>query len=324
MARSFTREAELYKKLILTIAVCLTFSVMLRAQQPQPVTLSMIVTDNKNKSVNSIRKDQVHVFEGKVEQTLLSIEPDERPIDYGILIDASGSFRRWINPALDVLTLIIKNRRPSDEIFIERFVSSDKIENYREFTTDSAALIKSLDGFYVESGQSAVVDALYMGVVHVDEHNKSNDGRRKAVVILTDGEDRNSFYKQETLIQLLRETGVQVFVLGLVDDLSNQSPYSKPGARDRAEKLLRTVANESGGRVFFPRDREELVNAATEIIMDLRGQFRIRYQSTNVAQNGFHEVDVKFASTDGEKRRLFVPSGYFVGPRTPEKQEKKP
>lgn len=314
----------MYKKLILTIAVCLTFSVMLRAQQPQPVTLSMIVTDNKNKSVNSIRKDQVHVFEGKVEQTLLSIEPDERPIDYGILIDASGSFRRWINPALDVLTLIIKNRRPSDEIFIERFVSSDKIENYREFTTDSAALIKSLDGFYVESGQSAVVDALYMGVVHVDEHNKSNDGRRKAVVILTDGEDRNSFYKQETLIQLLRETGVQVFVLGLVDDLSNQSPYSKPGARDRAEKLLRTVANESGGRVFFPRDREELVNAATEIIMDLRGQFRIRYQSTNVAQNGFHEVDVKFASTDGEKRRLFVPSGYFVGPRTPEKQEKKP
>lgn len=327
----------MYKKLILTIAVCLTFSVMLRAQQPAPqpvqlpqpagppVTLSLIVTDSKNKSVNSIRKDQVHVFEGKVEQTILSLEPDERPIDYGILIDASGSFRRWVNPAIDGLTLIIKNRRPTDEIFIERFVSSDKIENYREFTTDSAALINSLNGFYVEGGQSAVVDALYMGVVHVDEHNKSNDGRRKAVVILTDGEDRRSFYKQEALIQLLRETGVQVFVLGLVDDLSNQSPYSKPGARDRAEKLLKTVAAESGGRVFFPRDREELMNAATEIIMDLRGQFRIRYQSTNdVTKNGFHEVEVKFVSTDGDKRQLVVPSGYFVGPRTPEKQEKKP
>ena len=314
----------MYTKLILTIAVCLTLSVVLRAQQPQPVTLSMIVTDSKNKSVNSIRKDQVRVLEGKVEQTILSIEPDERPTDYGILIDASGSFRRWVNPALDVLALIIKNHRPSDEIFIERFVSSDKIETYSEFTTDSAALINSLKGFYVEGGQSAVVDALYMGVVHVDEHNKSNDGRRKAVIIISDGEDRNSFYKQEALIQLLRETGVQVFVLGLVDDLNDQSPYSKPGSRTRAEKLLKTIANESGGRVFFPRDREELMSAATEIIMDLRGQFRIRYQSTNVAQNGFHEVDVKFVSTDGEKRQLVVPSGYFVGPRTPEKQEKKP
>src|SRR5690349_3013771 len=103
-----------------------------------------------------------------------------------------------------------------------------------------------------------------MGVLHVDEHNKSNPDRRKAVVIITDGEDRNSFYKQEALIQLLRETDVQVFVLGLMDELDQASPYRKPGARNRAEKLLTTVANETGGRVFFPRDREELMNSAAE------------------------------------------------------------
>lgn len=327
------------KKFILPIAALgLLFSAALRAQEPlaasppaspagSPVSLSLIVTDNENKGVSSIRKDQIRIFEGKVEQTIISIEADERPADYCIAIDGSGSFRRWINPALDVIALIVKNRRPTDEISIEKFVSSDRIEKYQDFTSDGDALINSLKNFFVEGGQSAVVDALYVAADYVAEHNKANRDRRKAVIIITDGEDRKSFYKQEALVKLLRETGVQVFVLGLVSDLDNQARFNGPGSRAKAEKLLKMLAGESGGRVFFARDREELINAATEVILDLRGQFRINYQSTKeVTKNGFHEVEVKFVSTDGEKRELVVPRGYFVGPRTAPstKTEKKP
>src|SRR5689334_20503739 len=97
MARSFTREVNLSQRFLLTIAVlCLAFNTT-----QQPVSLSMIVTDTQNKSVNSIRKDQVRVFEDKVEQQILSIEPDERPVDYGIVIDASGSFRRLLVSSLE-------------------------------------------------------------------------------------------------------------------------------------------------------------------------------------------------------------------------------
>jgi hypothetical protein len=81
----------------------------------------------------------------------------------------------------------------------------------------------------------------------------------------------------------------------------------------------------STARKFFPKNKEELINSVREVILDLRGQFRIMYQSTrDVSKNGFHKVDVKFVATDGEKRKLIVPPGYFVGPRTPAKQEKKP
>jgi Ca-activated chloride channel homolog len=304
--------------------LCFTFSVTLQAQQA--VSLSMIVTDKNNKSVNTIRKDQIRVFEDKAEQQILSIEPDERPVDYGIVMDASGSFRRLLMSSLEAVTLILKNKRPTDEIFIERFISSDKIEKYEEFNADGAVLIKSLDGFKLEGGQSAVIDALSTAVNYVDEHNKANEGRRKVVIIITDGEDRASFYKKDDLIKLLHETGVQVFVLGLVTELDTEPGFTRPGARDRAEKLLKSVANESGGRLFLPKDKQQLMDSAAQIILDLRGQFRIKYQSTgDPAKNGFHDVDVKFVSTDGEKLSLVVPPGYFTGPRTPvRKQEKKP
>ena len=308
-------------RFLLTIAVlCLAFNA---AQQP--VSLSLIVTDKNNKSVTAIRKDQIRVFEDKVEQEILSIEADERPVDYGILIDGSGSFRRVLTSAIEVGMIIVKNKRPNDEVFIERFISSNKIETFQEFTADGEALIKSLNGFYVEKGQSAVIDGLYMGVDKVAEHNKASADRRKVVIIITDGEDRASYYKKEDLVKLLHETGVQVFVLGLVSELENQGSFTRPGARDRAEKLLKTVAEESGGRVFFPKDKEALINSAAEVILDLRGQFRIKYQSTrDPSKKGFREVDVKFVSTDGQKLELVVPKGYFVGPRPPAKQEKKP
>lgn len=317
------------KALILTIVACLAFAATLQAQQAVPVgvpagvsagvpvSLSLIVTDKQNKSVNTIYKDQIHVFEDKVEQPITAIEPDERPVDYGIVIDASGSFRRLIVSSLETVRLIIKNKRPADEVFIERFISSLQIEKHQDFTSDEAVLLKSLENFKIEGGQSAVIDALYMAVNYVDEHNKANAGRRKVVIIITDGEDRNSSYKQEELVNLLHETGVQVFVLGLVIELEKEPGFIRRSPQEKAEKLLKTVAEESGGRIFFPKDKQQLIDSTTQIIMDLRGQFRINYQSTSDAsKKGFRKVDVKFVSTDAEKLSLVVPRGYFVGPRT--------
>lgn len=326
-----------FKILLIIMVLCLAFAPTRRAQDPAPtpplpagpvVALSMIVTDKDNKAVTSIRKDQIRVFEDKDEQTILSIDADERPVDCVLLIDATGSFKRLITAALDAAKLFIVNRRPDDQISIARFVNSDTIEKVQEFTTDNSLLLKGLDEIYLQQGQSAVIDALYLGADHVAEYNKGNEGRRKVVVLFSDGEDRNSYYKQEQLLKLLRETGVQVFTIGIVVDLSRDTPpafLNRPSPRDKAEKLLNSVAEESGGRVFFPNDKKELVDSASQILLDLRGQFRIKYQSTNDAsKKGFRKVEVKYvAAQGGEKRNLITPRGYFVGPRTPAKPEKK-
>ena len=323
------------------LLIVLVFSFALaparHAQDPAPspapptgpmVGLSMIVTDKDGKGVNSIRKDQIRVSEEGNEQTVLAIEADERPVDCVLLIDASGSFKTLIVSALEAAKLFVVNRRPDDQIAVARFVSSDIIEDTQPFTTDNTLLLKALDSIYLQYGQSAVVDALYLAADYVTKHNKENEGRRKVVVIISDGEDRNSYYKQEQLTKLLRETGVQVFILGLVSELDTQGGMLRISPREKAEKLLTNVADETGGRVFFPATKKALTDAAAQIILDMHAQFRIKYQSTrDASKNGYRKVDVKYVAAQGdEKRNLITPRGYFVGPRTPpdkKKSEKK-
>ena len=309
------RPNPIIKAAILSLAL----GSLLLAQEPNPpapkpagptVRLSLIVTDSKDKSLDAVSKADLSVLEDKVEQTVLSVEPDVRPVDLGIAIDASGSVRRFIEPIIEGARLIIVNREPKDEIFLERFISSEKIERLQDFTSNQKVLTSALDSIYVEHGQSAVIDAVYVAADYLAGHNRNSD-RRKALVLFTDGEDRNSYYNVEKLLKLMHQKRVQVFVIGLIFDLKDQpTTYTRPGNRTRAEKLLKTLAEETGGRAFFPNDPSEIGDSAAQIVHDLRAQFRINYQSTNAEKKDFRKVDVTLSSAAGEKRKAIVPRGY--------------
>jgi VWFA-related protein len=302
---------------LLNLVLVLTLSSTLLAQAPSPaakptgpaVQLSLIVTDSKNKSLNQVSKDDVHVIEDKVEQKVLSIAPDERPVDLVLAIDSSNSLRSLMRTVFEAAQLVIVNRRPEDEILLMRFISSDKIENLTDFTHDGDALNAGLRKITIEGGQSAVIDALYVGAGVFEDFKKLSPDRRKVVVIITDGEDRNSHYKQEALVKKMRESGVQIFALGLVTELDRESWLVRKSPRDKAESLLKMVTEETGGRVFFPRNRTELLDSMTQIISDLRGQFSLTYQSSNGEKKGFRNVEVKLISSSGEKRKAIVPRG---------------
>lgn len=283
------------------------------AQKPTGpiVELNLIVTDKDGKSVATIDKSEIRIIEDKVEQMVLSVERDDRAIAYGLIIDSSNSLRRLMPAAVEAAKMIIINRRGSDEIFIERFVSSDNITTLQEFTTDNAALLESLKLIRIEAGQSAVIDALYLAAEHVAQHN-TPESRRKAVVIITDGEDRNSYHKLDALVSLLQKNKVQVFALGLVIDLNEGSGFIQKSPKEKAEKLLNTLAAKSGGRVLFPKTGSELISATSEIITDLRSQFRVTYQSSRIGKKGSPKVDVKVTSPSGEARRVLV---HYVGPK---------
>ena len=315
-----THYKECFRKCGLALAlISLALSSTLLAQdasQPAPkpagpvVELSLIVTDSAKNSLNKINKEEVHVFEDKAEQTVLSVERDERPVDCIVAIDSSGSFRTLLGTALASAKLLITNRRPEDEIMIERFISSDQIQVVERFTRDGNALLAALDRMYVERGQSAIIDALYVGAKTFTDVNKTGKDRRKVIVIITDGEDRNSFYKEEALVKFLRQSDVQVFALGLVVELDKTPFFGPRNSREKAEKLLKTITAETGGRAFFPRDQAELIESTKQIITDLRGQFRLTYQSANDKKKGFRKVEVKLVSPTGEKRNAIVPRGY--------------
>jgi Ca-activated chloride channel homolog len=310
--------------LIGIIALVVPHSFLTQEPVPQKppgpiVELRLIVTGKDGRSVDTISKDEIQIIEDKVGQTVLTVERKDRPIAYGLLIDSSNSLNRLIGAAVEGAKMIIINRRGLDEMFIERFISSDKIDKLQDFTTDNTALLESLKQIRLEGGQSAIIDALYLGAEHVAQH-KSGQNWRKVIVIITDGEDRNSYHKLNALRSLLRKTGIQVFALGLVIDLDKEAGFTGRSAREKAEKLLNTLAEESGGRVLYPRTGPELIKATAEIIIELRrSPFVVTYQSSQGEKKGPRNLDVKVTSPGGEKRRVVV---HYVGPNDDQSKQK--
>ena len=276
------------------------------------VNLSLIVVDSKDRTIELVEKDNIRVVENKVEQSILSVERDERPMDIVIAIDATGSFRDMLPYATIAAKLIIDRRRPADEVALLRFVSSDKIDMVQDFSKDNETLIKNLSLFRPQGGQSAIIDAVYVGAEHLAKY-KTEENRRKALVVVTDGEDRNSFYKKEDLIKLLHEKGVQIFGLAITTKLDSDSGFIRASPRDKAEKFLKTIANETGGRAFFSKKPNDLGVATEEVIRSLHHSFLITFRSAIAGdKKTFRKVEVK--TVPGENQRAIAPQGYLFRP----------
>src|SRR5260370_40239501 len=110
--------------------------------------------------------------------------------------DTSGWVRSQLNQVIDAAKVIINSNKRGDETFLERFIDREKIENLQEFTPNKDLLLDAVDNLYVEGGQTAVIDGAYLAAEHVAEYKKGNDDdrRRRALIVVTDCEDRASYY----------------------------------------------------------------------------------------------------------------------------------
>jgi Ca-activated chloride channel family protein len=256
------------------------------------VQLHVRVIDRNNRPINNVPRGEFHVFEDGVPQPIEAFTREEVPISYGLAVDTSGSLRSQLQSVIDAGKTIINSNKQGDETFLVRFISSDKIETIQDFTSNKDLLMDGLDSFYVEGGQTAVIDAVYLSAEHVSEYKKGDesDRRRRALIVITDGEDRNSFYKQEQLFARLREEDVQIFVIGFVNELDKDAGLIRKSPREKAVALINKLASETGGRAFFPESVAELPQIANEIVRDLRTQYVIAYNPTNKAQDGTYRA----------------------------------
>lgn len=277
------------------------------------VQLHVRVIDRNNRPINDVPQNAFRVFEDGALQPIETFSREEVPISYGLAVDTSGSLRSQLQSVIDAGKSIINANKPGDETFLVRFISSDKIETVQDFTASKEMLIDGLDSFYVEGGQTAVIDAVYLSAEHVSEYRRGDDGdrRRRALIVITDGEDRNSFYKQEQLFARLREEDVQIFVIGFVNELDKEAGLIRKSPREKAVQLINKLATETGGRAFFPESVADLPGIANEIIRDLRTQYVIAYNPTNKAQDGtYRAIKVTVDQpTSGDKRIALTRNG---------------
>jgi Ca-activated chloride channel homolog len=277
------------------------------------VTLNVRVIDRNNRPINGISQSDFQVYEDGVAQRVFSFTEEQVPVIYGLAVDTSGSLRSQINEVIDAAKTIINSNKPGDETFLERFIDKDKIENLQDFTANKDLLLDAVDNLYVEGGQTAVVDGVYLGAEHVAEYKKGRDDdrRRRALIVVTDGEDRASFYSQEQLFRQLREQDVQIYVIGFVNELEAERGLIRKSPKGKAVDLINRIASETGGRAFFPQSVSELPAVANEIVRDLRTQYVISYDPTNKAHDGTYRTIkvVVNQPAGGEKRIALTRSG---------------
>jgi Ca-activated chloride channel family protein len=282
------------------------------------VTLNVRVIDRNNRPIDNIRQGDLHVFEDGVPQPIETFTREEIPISYGLAIDTSGSLRTQLQAVIDAGKTIINSNKSGDETFLVRFISSDKIETVQDFTPNKDLLMDGLDSLYVEGGQTAIIDAVYLTAEHVAEYKKGNDSdrRRRALIVITDGEDRVSFYPQEKLFARLREEDVQIYVIGFVRELDNDSGLIRKSPRDKAVNLINKLATETGGRAFFPESLSELPGIANEIVRDLRTQYVLTYNPSNKLRDGsFRAIKVAVDDSGSRDKRIALTRNGRIAPR---------
>ncbi|MBK7393554.1 MAG: VWA domain-containing protein [Chloracidobacterium sp.] len=289
------------------------------------VNLTVRVIDRNNRPVNNVQQSEIKIFEDGVDQQIDFFSKSDVPTNYGMVIDNSGSMRQLLDKVIEAGKILVDTNRPADETMIIRFVSKDKIEIQQQFTSNKADLNDALENMYIEGGQTAIIDAVYLAVENIDEYEKSQkpeDRKRRALILVSDGEDRNSFYTEKQLFELLRESEVQIYVVGFVSELSKEGGFVSKSPQDKAKAFLERIAAQTGGKTYFPTSGAELPNLAREISNELRTQYSIGYIPSNDKRDGTYR-NIKVVVNDGpkqEKRIAITRAGRVAdGGATPQK-----
>lgn len=250
------------------------------------VVLDVTVVDRRNHVVPDLPKERFAVYEDGIRQEIAFFSREDAPVSLGFVLDTSGSMRRKLAKVVAAAKSLLRQRHPEDEYFLVEF--KGEAELLEDFTRDVSLIQDALENL-IASGQTALLDAIYLSVEHAQKYGKH---RRKAIVVITDGEDRNSYYTQDQVLERLRKSDVQVYAVGFTEGLSEVAIFRQTESRrlgrqeKKARKLLEEIARQSGGRAFFPESPDELDAIAAVIAQELRAQYAIGYYPSRPERDG--------------------------------------
>jgi Ca-activated chloride channel family protein len=264
------------------------------------VVMDVSVFDQNNRFVADLKQDVFKIYENQVEQKIEYFSRDEAPVSLGFVIDTSGSMRSRRNEVIEAVKILTRSAKRGDEFFLVDF--KNKPELAEEFTPRAADIDDAVDNI-VWSGGTALIDAVQVSAEYA---NKEGKNRRKAIIVISDGDERDSYYSRQQIVKLMQEYDVQVYIIGITDDLDSEGGIFKKSTKAKATGLINQIATETGGRSFFPQSNAEIVDIARQINADLRTQYSIGFTSTNDKKDGtFRKITIR---VDDGKRKLVARS----------------
>jgi Ca-activated chloride channel family protein len=269
------------------------------------ITFTVTVTDTYGRFVSGLNKNAFTVSDDKKQQEITFFSDDDAPVSVGVIFDVSGSMSGdKVKRARDALSKFVQTSHNSDEYFLIGFNSRAQL--LLDKTRNGDAVLDKMT-FVQTRGNTALYDACYLGVEKVQRgaHPK------RALLLISDGQDNNSRYTFNELRRLLKESDVVLYGVGILGGGDAGSALGMEG-----QGILDELASVSGGKAFFPRSAAEMDDIFEQIALELRHQYSIGYKPTNFSNDGkWHKVKVRVAPPRGLPR-LFVRTkeGYYAIP----------
>ncbi len=244
------------------------------------VALNVTVTDGDRRLVRDLEREHFEVYEDGVKQEIAFFTKTQLPIALAILLDTSASMEEKLRTAQEAAVGFVRRLRPEDVAEVIDFDSTVVV--LQPFTNDRQALEAAIRKT-TAGGSTSLYNALYISLKELKKMpaRSSDEIRRQAIVVLSDGEDTSSLLGYEEVLDLAKRSETVIYAIGL------RSPRqdSVKGFRE-AEFVLRTLAQETGGRAFFPTQPSELAGIYDEISEELASQYTIGYTSNNPRRDG--------------------------------------
>jgi Ca-activated chloride channel family protein len=271
------------------------------------VSLTLTVTDLYGRYVSGLTKKAFTVFDNNEEQEITFFSDSDAPVSLGVIFDVSGSMSGdKIAKARKALEKFIATSHPSDEYFLIAFNSRAQLLLDR--TRDGDAVLRKLT--LVQPKQNtALYDAVYLGVDKVTRGSH----QKRALLIISDGQDNASRYNFGEVRRLMKESDVVTYAVGI---LGGSDASSQLGMQGQA--FLDELTSVSGGKSFYPQSDVEMDEIFERIALELRHQYTVGYTPKDFQPDGkWRRVKVKVKPPRGLPR-LTVRSreGYYATPNT--------
>lgn len=269
------------------------------------VTLDVTVLDAQGAWVDGLQQSDFEIREEGAPQEIALFQKADLPISLGLIIDTSGSMRDRLDFVNESVIQFLNRCNPENETFVVDF-SHDKAELLQDFTQDLDEVRDSLKEKMIAGGGTPLWDSIYLAVDHV----AGGKFDRKAVVVISDGEDKDSYYDYAALLKRVKQSDVQLYFIGLQKGKSDSLFDLSGSSQDVARQGMYELTALTGGRVFLPTDLDELGKIAATLAADLRNQYRIGYHPSEVPrQPTFRRIQVILKKPT--PYRLHTRQGYF-------------
>lgn len=272
------------------------------------VTLTLTVTDNFGRYVSGLGKNAFTIIDNDKEQDITFFSDQDAPVSVGVIFDVSGSMSKdKIVKARNALERFINTSHPSDEYFLIAFNSRAQLLLDR--TRDGSAVLDKLS-LVQPKNNTALYDAVYLGTERVTR----GAHQKKALLIISDGQDNSSRYNFGEVRRLLKESDVTIYSVGILGGGDAGSMLGMQG-----QSFLDELSGVTGGKSFYPSTNVEMDEIFERIALELRHQYSVGYIPKDFTPDGkWRKVKVKVKPPRGLPR-LIVRSreGYYATPTTP-------